>query len=261
MRVARKWLAFAIGTATAKGGALLEFASRLASRRFLTTIGWRAAVAARMIAPGVCAARDPVVAPALVPRTFIPRPLATIARETLTFTGPFIVARAFVVRAIAARLAPEWALAAWSVVTKSLATRLVEFGAIEFAWSAIACGRPRRAVIPRAIKLWPIALLAKAAARFRSKRTIGAEAPTGLCAAETLATGAVITAFVARRVAMRLAVRTAAHLARRARTIVVATTFVGRKALAARPAVAWRPAPAVSVIVTRHVNLDSRLRA
>ena len=104
----RKRLALAIGAAAAERGALLEhWPRRIACRvalRLIARLRWRNHnVAARMIAPGVAAARHPVVAPAFLARTVIRCTLATIAREAWTFTGPLSVACALVVRAITAR--------------------------------------------------------------------------------------------------------------------------------------------------------------
>jgi hypothetical protein len=84
--LARKRLALAIGAAAAKGGTFLErWPRRIACHVALRVIArrrWRNHdVAPRMIAPGVTAARHPVVAPAFIARTIMRRTLAAIARE------------------------------------------------------------------------------------------------------------------------------------------------------------------------------------
>src|SRR5581483_3172983 len=231
-------------------------------------------LAARMIAPGMTAARGPIVAPPRVARTIARRMLAAVAREA----RPFAFARPLVVGAITARSittgplalgtfaawpVPERSVAAWPVAARAFAARPIERRPVKFARPAIALSRARRTIFPWAIEFWAIklrtiefravaalgaraplaairctaralAILAKAAARLRSIAPFLARAFARLRAAKPLAGTAIVASIAARPVAMGPAVGAAADLARRARPVVARTFVVPVEALAAR---------------------------
>lgn len=109
-----------------------------------------------MIAPGMTAACDPVVATTLVPRPIGCRAIAAIPREarTIVVAWPLAVgaittrsiglgtvaAWTVIARTIGARPVPKWSLTTRTVAARMLAARAIELRSVEFVRPAITFG-------------------------------------------------------------------------------------------------------------------------